>query len=624
VLFGEQKSIDGLDRKKNRDFLGLAPNASLRIDLTNNLLTRKINEVTENREVTSRQLEQCVHALPLHILFLICSAITMGSSAGSVVPRMELIIWQSLAAVPVLMFAYVLWRNSRKTAPFPVTHIRLLELAAFVEGIAWSIPLALFLPIVDQSNQTIIIGVSLAVAGVGTLALSRVPIGAIVLSCLMVGSASRAIYLYISDGNLIPAILCGIYGLVLVGIVMSMHWEFLRRTHAEMESERQTQVISLLLNDFERGTSDWLWETDTESKLTYFSPRFAALVGKDDIDIIGRTYKELVNPTSEHQGWPDFETGMAKQRDIPAHVLTLEIEGQARHWHMTARPLFNDEGRFQGYRGVGRDISEKWMAEQSVQHARDTAERASAAKTQFLAIISHEIRTPINAIVGFAELLVSNQADTLSAKSKRDYLNTILESAGHLQGLINDLLDATRIEKGTLTLVDQDNDAAELVEITAKMCREQAEKAGVSIVARVTDNVFVRGDLTRLRQVILNLLTNAIKFSPPGGVVNIDLERSTTDDLLLSVRDSGIGIKLEDVERIFEPFVQADEGATRRFGGVGLGLSIARKVARLHGGDINLESTPGAGTTARLMLPANRIRWPIPAAAQIQSHSAAA
>jgi PAS domain S-box-containing protein len=622
--FKERESMSGQAGKRSKDFIGLGPNAALRMDLTNNLLTRKMDEVEETAEITNRQLSQCYHALPLHILFLICSAITIGSATSNVVPRMELVIWQALAAVPVLMYAYVMWRNARKIVPFAVTHIRLLELAAFVEGIAWSIPLALFLPVVDQGNQTVIIGVSLAVAGVGTLALSRVPIGAIVLSCLMVGSASRAIFLYISDGNLIPPILCAIYGIVLVGIVMSMHWEFLRRTRAEMDSERQKQVISLLLNDFERGTSDWLWETDAEGKLTYFSPRLASLLGKQDIDIIGRTYRELAGPSSEHHGWTDFETSMAKQVDVPAQLLTFEGDGQTRHWQMTARPLYNADGRYQGFRGVGRDISEKWDAEMSVQNARESAERASAAKTQFLAIISHEIRTPINAIVGFAELLVSSQADTLSAKSKRDYLNTILDSAGHLQGLINDLLDATRIEKGTLTLIDQENDAAELVEITAKMCREQAEKAGVSIVARVTDDVYMKGDLTRLRQVFLNLLTNAIKFSPPGGIVNLDLDRAPNDDLVLSIRDSGIGIKIEDVERIFEPFVQADEGATRRFGGVGLGLSIARKVARLHGGDIVLESTPGAGTTARFTMPAHRIRWPQSATAKIEARGVAA
>jgi PAS domain S-box-containing protein len=392
--------------------------------------------------------------------------------------------------------------------------------------------------------------------------------------------------------------------------VLSMHWDFLNRTRHEIEIGRQRQVISLLLNDFERGTSDWLWECNEAGNLTYFSPRLATLMGRPESEILGKTYRELANPSSEHRGWPEFETALARQVDIPSQLLNLELAGEPRHWQMTARPLYSDSGRFMGYRGVGRDVSEKWSSEMSVQLAREAAERASAAKTQFLAIMSHEIRTPINAIVGFAELLVSPQSDTLPNKSRVDYLRTILDSAGHLQSLINDLLDATRIEKGTIVLVDQDNDAAELVETAAKLCREQAEKAGVSIVGRVTDYIFVRGDLTRLRQIILNLLTNAIKFSPPGGTVYIDIDRGQSDELILSVRDSGIGIKAEDAERIFEPFVQADEGATRRFGGVGLGLSIARKVARLHGGDISLLSTPGAGTTARVVLPPSRIRWP--------------
>ncbi len=592
------------------DYEGLGPNAALRVDLTNNLLAKKSELASESREIIAHQLLQCIHALPLHILFLICSAITVGSSAGGMVPRMELVVWQVLAALPIMMFAYVLWRNSRTIVANPLSHIRLLEVAGLIEGIAWAVPLALFLPVVNHSSQTVIIGVSLAVAGVGALALARVPIGAIVLSCIMVGSASRAIYMHISDANIIPSILCAIYGLVLVGIVITMHWEFLRRTRAEMENARQKQVIALLLNDFERGTSDWLWETDVDGKLSYFSPRLAAIMERPDNQLIGKSYREMVSPSIEHIGWMDFESAIARQLDIPAQLLTLEIAGESRHWQMTARPLFGDDGKFSGYRGVGRDISEKWSSEMSVQNARETAERASAAKTQFLAIISHEIRTPINAIVGFAELLVSAQSDTLPAKSRNDYLRTILESAGHLQSLINDLLDATRIEKGTLQLVDQDNDAAELIEISAKMCREQAEKAGVSIVAHVTDNVYIRGDLTRLRQVILNLLTNAIKFSPPGGVVNVELDRGGGDEMLLSIRDSGIGIKSEDVERIFEPFVQADEGATRRFGGIGLGLSIARKVARLHGGEITMSSTPGAGTTARFLLPGSRMRWP--------------
>ena len=142
------------------------------------------------------------------------------------------------------------------------------------------------------------------------------------------------------------------------------------------------------------------------------------------------------------------------------------------------------------------------------------------------------------------------------------------------------------------------------------MCRDQAEKADVTLVAKLTDGIEIRADITRIKQVILNLLTNAIKFSLTGGVVNIELLRMHDERLALVVRDGGIGIKSEDLGRIFEPFVQAEDGMARRFSGIGLGLSIARKIARLHGGDVTLESQFGVGTTARFELPRSRVTWP--------------
>jgi signal transduction histidine kinase len=143
-----------------------------------------------------------------------------------------------------------------------------------------------------------------------------------------------------------------------------------------------------------------------------------------------------------------------------------------------------------------------------------------------------------------------------------------------------------------------------------KMCRDQAENADVTLVAKLVDGIEIRADITRTRQVILNLLTNAIKFSPPGGIVNLDLLRTRENRFALVIRDGGIGIRAEDLNRIFEPFVQAEDGMSRRFGGIGLGLSIARKIARLHGGDVTLESQYGTGTTARFELPASRVSWP--------------
>jgi signal transduction histidine kinase len=284
---------------------------------------------------------------------------------------------------------------------------------------------------------------------------------------------------------------------------------------------------------------------------------------------------------------------------------------QTAHWQISARPLVNGDEVFSGYRGVGRDITVEWETDRRLIEAKEAAEAASAAKSQFLAVMSHELRTPLNSIVGFSEILSSRGEETLQTEVRLDYAKTILNSSKHLQTLISDILDATRIENGTISLIEQDIDAAELVEIAVKMCRDQAEKSDVTLVAKLTDGIEIRSDITRTKQVILNLLTNAIKFSLAGGVVTIELLRMRDGRLALVVRDGGIGIKSEDMGRVFEPFVQAEDGMSRRFSGIGLGLSIARKIARLHGGDVTLESQFGVGTTARFELPTSRVTWPL-------------
>ncbi len=578
------------------------------LDLNTNASDNKALSSVEQAEIRKRQVDQAVRAIPLHIFFMVCAALTIAILEGTKMGEFARIAWYVAGFLPALIHGYA-WISIRRNRNEDRT-IRILEVAALIQGIAWTIPLSFFLKDTITSSQSVIIGVSLAMAGVGALALSRIPTGAIVLSGLIVGASVRAVYFHMESSTIAPSILCGIYGIVLTGIVVSMHWEFLRATRAELEVGRQRQVIALLLNDFEKGTSDWLWETDREGKVTYFSPRFAEAIGKIETEILGHTFDSIVDPDQTQHGWSAFTSAMARQVDIPSVLLSLSLNNKSLYWQMTARPLYSDEDRFLGYRGVGRDVSEKWSSDQAIRDAKDNAERANVAKSQFLSIVGHEIRTPLNAIVGFAELLMSSQGETLPQKSRRDFLNTILESAHHLQALINDVLDTTRIEKGTLRLIEQEVDAAEVIEVAAKLCREQAEKAGVSLIVRVDEGVRIVGDQPRLKQIMLNLLTNAIKFSPSGSIVNADSHRGPNNEFIFSVKDAGIGIKPEDVERVFEPFVQADEGNTRRFGGLGLGLSLARKIARLHGGDITLLSSHGTGTTARLSLPPSRIVWP--------------
>ena len=260
---------------------------------------------------------------------------------------------------------------------------------------------------------------------------------------------------------------------------------------------------------------------------------------------------------------------------------------------------------------IERDVTKLADLEQQARLAIYAAETANLAKTNFLAAMSHELRTPINAIVGFCEILNDPNSEILSSESRQSYLNTIIENANHLQSMINDILDVTRLERGSFQLVEQNNDGAEIVEAALKLCRKQAEDSSISIVAHLIDDVSIRGDLARLKQVVQNLLANAIKFSPHGSIVNIEMQRGSNLEFVLLIRDAGIGMSEEDASRVFDSFLQVEEGSARRFEGMGLGLSIARRIARLHGGDVTLDGKLGIGTEARFSLPAVRVDWAI-------------
>ena len=519
--------------------------------------------------------------------------------------------WIAISIVPVLL-VLILWNHHarRRSTVASVAEIRWVELTGILFGLSWALfPAAFFAP-ANADMRVLIVGGTLAASAVGTFALSRVPAAAIVFCALITGSLSLSVSKLEGSIGLTSTILTIAYGLILAGMVLSQHRDQLQKAVDAKEMHHQKDIIALLLNDFQLGTSDWLFECDANGALTYVSTRLGEIVGRSPQKIKGQTLLEAAQADTSQMGWAELDETMQARRPIVALQLEVKRAWQTAYWQISARPLFSEDDVFRGYRGVGRDITVEWETDRKLIEAKEAAEAASAAKSQFLAVMSHELRTPLNSIVGFSEILSSRTEETLGTEVRLDYAKTILNSSKHLQTLITDILDATRIENGTIALIEQDIDAAELIEIAVKMCRDQAEKTDVTLVAKLTDGIEIRADITRTKQILLNLLTNAIKFSLAGGVVNIELVRMRDDRLAIVIRDGGIGIKSEDVSRIFEPFVQAEEGMSRRFSGIGLGLSIARKIARLHGGEVTLESQFGVGTTARFELPPSRVTWP--------------
>lgn len=260
---------------------------------------------------------------------------------------------------------------------------------------------------------------------------------------------------------------------------------------------------------------------------------------------------------------------------------------------------------------MAREISERKKIADQLVIAKEKAEAASRAKTEFLANMSHELRTPLNHIIGFSEILAAKHYGDLN-EAQEEYLNDILTSGRHLLSLISDILDISKVESGKMELELSDVDLKALLEDSLTVIKEEASKRQIKIIADIIDLPrFIRADERKLKQVLYNLLGNAVKFSSEGGKIHLAAEwvndsQNTPCEkgVHVSVRDTGIGLKPEDTKRIFVAFEQVETSSTRKYSGTGLGLYLARQMVALHGGRLWAESTgEGRGSTFHFILP---------------------
>jgi PAS domain S-box-containing protein len=324
---------------------------------------------------------------------------------------------------------------------------------------------------------------------------------------------------------------------------------------------------------------------------------------------LGYSREELIG-RSTHDLFPEEEAAFFTSKDkevlnngrlldIPEEPIHTKNNG-VRMLHARKIPLFDAKGKAQYLLGVSEDITELKEAREALVRAKDDAERSNKFKDQFLSTMSHELRTPLNAVVGFSELLTEEQYGPLNDRQKR-YVNHIRNGGKHLLRLINDILDLSKIEAGRLQLaietVPLDACFAEVLDTL----RPLADKKSQALLGQLLENVSVRADSTRFRQILLNLLGNAIKFTPEGGRIQLKAEQAG-NTVRIEVRDSGPGIPPAEQQRIFEAFYRLGQ-STNGTEGTGLGLAITKRLVELHEGQLGIESRVGEGSCFYFSLP---------------------
>jgi signal transduction histidine kinase len=384
------------------------------------------------------------------------------------------------------------------------------------------------------------------------------------------------------------------------------HRLFLLAHAAEEESSLARHQLLVALENISQGFILY----DEDDRIALFNARMRELhPAVADAIRVGATFEDLIRasvargavmpPPGDLEQW--IRESIAEHRN-PVKPHEVRLSNGA--W------LLIDERQLPDGRivGVHTDITEAKRREVALRTATIQAESSNRAKTEFLARMSHELRTPLNAIIGFAEMIGRQLLGPVGMPRYVEYANDIARSSQHLLGIISDVLDISKIEAGRIQLHEEAIVLSGVMRECAEMLASSAAREAVSVIVEAPANLpSLVGDPTKIKQILLNLVSNAVKFSRPGGQVRVAAGLEDSGWCRIVVSDYGIGIAPEDIKRVLEPFGQVDNALNRRRGGTGLGLPIAKALVELHNGTLRVDSTVGTGTTVTLRFPPERL-----------------